>query len=892
MKKFLDKIKDCADFNYSIEKCEKQITPILQGFITNFPDYTDHSINHSKSVIVYAELVMGEELNKLNQDEIYIFIMAGFLHDIGMCPTPKMKSRILESHKFIESNKSFENYLREIHHELSFEYITTHWEKLGIINETYAHAIGMVGMGHRVVNLLNFEEYKPEFIVKSGTDYVCLPYLATIIRIADELDITNDRTPDLLYSEYLPENIISKKEWDKHKANYFVNFRHQTIKITAKCSDKDIYYALLKHYKKIEDVIKYVQKVITMLPSNERNLKIDFVKLEKDIQTIGFIPKNIGFSFDLQNTINTFIGANIYDNKFVAIRECLQNSIDSCRFKLHLNKSDYIPELCVKLKDNMLIISDNGIGMDDFIVENYFAKLSKSYYAESKISDEFEAISQFGVGVFSYFLLCDYFDVETTQDSKETLKFRVTKNAENYFYFFDSTNKSNVGTTITIHLSEELEIDELVKQIRHYIRFLDFPIKVVFNENEEIVNSQIFEVDKVILLEKNIEREYKKVLKDLITVDAEFSDEYCEGALGLLMSKEDNTFIPIKGYDALGTYRTSVIEVSQKGIYVGSFQSLQIKSILGKINLKHKNEIDLGRYKIKNGNVLDEIYMNFYKIILKKVFDNWKNKEAETRYKLCRDFIGYYFESYLIYDEEILSLMHSNLFVKVYDGKVINHIPIEETFKFENIVVLRKESPFDPIATYNDIDYSTVYKQVNCPIIIENWSPTASFILNIFKARKNLIRISCTEKHWFFKISLQKVATSNDFDEISSNSYRASETYLFDNAQHICASTNISTETPLNLNNNIVNFYLRNRSKNKNNKELLLVYRDFFYELGSFFFNFHNYYNKTQPKAVDEINYFNSLLNKINKYEGTSFKLSQQDFPNWMNEKIKWEEIE
>jgi hypothetical protein len=890
MKKLLDKIKDCADFITSIENCEKQITPILQGFITNFPDYTDHSINHSKSVIGYAELVMAEELNKLNQDETYIFIMAGFLHDIGMCPTSKMKTRILESDKFIESNKSFENYLREIHHELSFEYITTHWEKLGIINETYAHAIGMVGMGHRVVNLLNFEEYKPEFIVKSGTDYVCLPYLAAIIRIADELDITNDRTPDLLYSEYLPKNLVSKREWDKHKANYFVNFRQQTIKITAKCSDKDIYYALLKHYNKIEEVIKYVQKVVTMVPSNERNLKIDFVKLEKDIQTIGFIPKNIGFSFDLQNTINTFIGTNIYDNKFVAIRECLQNSIDSCRFKLHLNESDFKPELFVKLEDNMLIISDNGIGMDDFIVENYFAKLSKSYYTESKISSEFEAISQFGVGVFSYFLLCDYFDVETTKDSKETLKFRVTKNAENYFYFFDSSDRNTSGTTITIHLTEELEFNELVKQIRHHIRFLDFPIKVISGQNQEIINSEIFEIDKFNLLDKYVEREYKEVLNDLITVNADFSDENCEGVLGILMKEENNTLIPIEQYKDLKTYHTSEIEVSQKGIYLGNFPSRLIQNTLGKINLKHKNEIDLGRYKIKKGNLLDEIYTNFYKIILNKVFENWENKEPEIRYRLCRDFIGHYFDNYVIYDEELLNIIYRNMYVKVYDGKDIKHIPIKEAFNFDDIIILRKETPFDIHRTYNDIDYSTIFKQVNCPIVIENWSPTASFILNVFKARKNLISIVCTKEHWFFKISPKKKASTNDFHKILSHSYRGSEAYVFDNTKHICASTNLSIETPFNMKNHIVNFYLKNRELNKNN-ELSSLFGDFFEEVGNFHYGFHNY-SDTQKKAVDEINYFNGLLNKINKYQGTSFKLSQEDFPNWMNDKIQWDKIE
>jgi hypothetical protein len=93
------------------------------------------------------------------------------------------------------------------------------------------------------------------------------------------------------------------------------------------------------------------------------------------------------------------------------------------------------------------------------------------------------------------------------------------------------------------------------------------------------------------------------------------------------------------------------------------------------------------------------------------------------------------------------------------------------------------------------------------------------------------------------------------------------------------------------LNNHIVNFYLNKKGQNKNNKELLSLYSDFFKEVSSFFYDFHNYPDK-QKKAVDELNYFNGLLNKINKVESTRFKLTQQDFPNWMNEKIQWDKIE
>lgn len=197
MNKLLKKVEANSVLMASIQNCEVQVTPILQGFVTNFPEYTDHSINHSKTVLRYADHLLDTEVQKLNEDEAYVLIMAGFLHDIGMCPTNGMKSIIIESSSFRESGKQFEDYLRDIHHELSYQYITTFWKELKIVNETYAEAIALVGMGHRKVELLDFDMYNPEFVVKSGSGFVCLPYLAGVLRLADELDITNDRTPDI-----------------------------------------------------------------------------------------------------------------------------------------------------------------------------------------------------------------------------------------------------------------------------------------------------------------------------------------------------------------------------------------------------------------------------------------------------------------------------------------------------------------------------------------------------------------------------------------------------------------------------------------------------------------------------------------------------------------------
>ena len=61
MKKLLKLLKGDSKFLASIENCEKEVTPILQRYITNFPDFTDHSINHSKKVLEYVEYLLADE---------------------------------------------------------------------------------------------------------------------------------------------------------------------------------------------------------------------------------------------------------------------------------------------------------------------------------------------------------------------------------------------------------------------------------------------------------------------------------------------------------------------------------------------------------------------------------------------------------------------------------------------------------------------------------------------------------------------------------------------------------------------------------------------------------------------------------------------------------------
>ena len=886
MKNLLKSISGNSKLLTSVNDCENEVTPILQKFITNFPEYTDHSIVHSKRILKYAAYLLNTEIEKLNEDEVYVLIMAGYLHDIGMCPTKEMKKTIIESSLFNNSGESFENYLRIIHHELSYQYITTHWKSLKIVNEIYAEAIALVGMGHRVVDLFNLGKYKPDFPVKSGSDYVCLPYLAGILRLADELDITNDRTPDLLYNEYLPDNKISKKEWDKHKANYLVNFKNETITITSKCYKKELYYALIKQYNKIEAVINYVQKLIRIMPQNDQELQLNFSKLKKNIKTYGFIEKAIGFSFDLQNTIDTFIGDNIYKTKYVAIRECIANAVDTCRYRKQLDGNHFEPKIDIILSGKQLIVTDNGLGMDEFIVENYFAKLSKSYYQENRISSEFEAISQFGVGVFSYFLLCDYFEVESKLEGKESIKFRVNKDADSYFHFYDQTDKESPGTSITLLLRDEITFDELTRYVKQYARFVEIPINLYHKNRHERIQTQEFRLDKEKDLKTKIKISKVKELENLAIIDCAISTDEYEGIIGLVMSKDaQGSYNPNSLYGILKGYRTCQIELSQKGIYVNNITDRTLDGVIGKLNLKKRKTIDIGRYNITNSQDLNSIVSDFHLKILEKLFNNWHLKQKKTKVKLSRNFLYHYVSfSHDKITEDVLKFYTEHLYFTIYDESGKNQLTLKDLNSIEEIIILNDNKPFTRGGDYEFDDVGEIYKYFKKPLLLENSDDVACKILQLFQMLQRPIEIVSTSQHWHFIIKgyqTQYVSNVKNILDSFNDAYRFDKPY-------IASFPHLDTGSPFNLKHEIIDYCISKHDKISNDQDTNDLFNEFLSLLQDFMFDFHV---GGINKPARRISIMNNILANINKLLSTDFKLSKTDFPSWMNNSINWKKL-
>jgi molecular chaperone HtpG len=755
-----------------LDETKHEVEHLLDKYSANFPTYTDHSIKHTLQVFeIASEVLNDDEIESLNADELYILSMACLLHDIGMClPESKIQdianSEEIQAYKKSHPGLTTEEFIRDVHHSLSHKFIMQEWEALHIPSPKYARAIGLVAEGHRKVDLGNFDAYDPHFFAKTGKEFVCLPFLASILRIADELDITNSRTPKLLTKYYMPNNERSVKEWQKHIATSQRNYKNDEVIFEVDCSDQNIYAALQDQFEKIQNVINYCQKVIRSIPSfkgKHYSLTLTLVKVKFNF--IGFDPKGIKFSFDVQNVVTAFVGEDLYKDHLTSLREAVQNAIDSCRYKSKVLKENYKPHIKVTLDSKTLIVEDNGAGMDEFIIEHFFGRLASSFYEQEKVKAQFEAIGQFGVGVFSYFLLSEYIDIETKMANSASLKFRFDKDPKSYFHFYDKPTRSTAGTTITMHLKEAVEhlvTSDVERYLKKTFKHIEIPIELDILGNKSLLQFVSYKIDSEREIRDRLKLQHKRIGDELVTKTAHIDDEHMEGLCALIIHKDyaktfsniTNLFDREQFYTADRSSNTSQISISQKGVFVNYYSSAAISLLIGEINLKTKIQINLDRKTFQHEDQIYVLISKFEALILRELFEMLEEKynNDDERLTITNDFL----ENYLHYsytsrhlDNLHLPIFRSHLHVSVFVNGAMKVI------KLDNLTTTLKEFIF----LSEKEDRELISSHFNRSVVIfpgEKYDGTHDELLRILKLLGYELKVELLGKLAYLVLSLDE----------------------------------------------------------------------------------------------------------------------------------------
>ncbi|MEG1408177.1 MAG: hypothetical protein RSD23_09985, partial [Ruthenibacterium sp.] len=135
-----------------------------------------------------------------------------------------------------------------------------YWKLLDIPDKTYLFAIMQVAKGHRKTELMHAEDYPATYLVENGSS-VCLPYLAAILRLADELDVAADRNISFLYDIDQIKDPIEHMEHCKHQAILSVEIDRQTITLYTQSNESMIQRELMLIREKIEEKLRYCRMV-------------------------------------------------------------------------------------------------------------------------------------------------------------------------------------------------------------------------------------------------------------------------------------------------------------------------------------------------------------------------------------------------------------------------------------------------------------------------------------------------------------------------------------------------------------------------------------------------------------------------------------------------------
>ena len=268
--------------DYLLEKTLKQLSPdlhkrfrdtvfavqkILSRYRLLFPEYTDHSELHSLTVIDSCNRLIGQkQIKRLNADEIYILLTACYLHDVGLgigdSDLEEFTKKLGEWMVFDKNETATKaEFVRSYHNEFSGLFVDKYADLFDIPSPEHAFAIREVVRGHRKTDLWSEEEYPAEYKLPNGNS-VCLPYLAAIIRLADEVDVVATRNPLVLYDIDLLTDEVEIVENKKVQAIRNMVMTTDAFILSCSTDDEEIFNSLLAMVGKMQSTLDYCRNVV------------------------------------------------------------------------------------------------------------------------------------------------------------------------------------------------------------------------------------------------------------------------------------------------------------------------------------------------------------------------------------------------------------------------------------------------------------------------------------------------------------------------------------------------------------------------------------------------------------------------------------------------------
>jgi len=615
------------DFLGELETLRKRVSAEVLFINRLFPEYTPHDEQYHLSRLLHvADTVLGEDvINSLNAAELFVLCASLYGHDWGMAVSEPERELITKGtvpdgvnkddiwvlnneearlRKFARtqgisfdetksnglSDADWREYVRQTHAERSGERVRRHFEKL---DGGVADATARVCEGHWVDFdvLSDPKRYPSDFtVIRENVD---LTATAAYVRLVDLFDIGEDRTPYVIWKFVAPRDKFSRMEWSKHRSLRPVTCPpYQTgriVLVDGSTDNHDVYASLEDLRIYCEGQLRGCNDILAR--NHQEHYHLNLFHVEWRVTARGFNPMPLRFEFD-RGSMFDILSDEIYDgDTHVFLRELLQNSIDAIRLRRALLERKGLQSStlgCIRVKadhrpDGDVVVewTDDGIGMDEYIIQNYLTVAGRSYYR----SDDFlslglsiDPISRFGIGILSCFMVAERIEIVTFRDpysGSRSPAFHLSVPAVEQQIRVEQLNNEDakVGTRVTVfveskRLSDGEQAGEftVVDYLRMIAGFVEFPILI----EERGKRTMIVAPDSDLSIESNPYGEISEVLKldSAMNVESAFLPQDAAIAADQFLVKhfflEHNSYLKDAGYQGFISYlvpKNDIVEI-------------------------------------------------------------------------------------------------------------------------------------------------------------------------------------------------------------------------------------------------------------------------------------------------------------------------------------------
>ncbi|GAB4452172.1 MAG: hypothetical protein OHK0029_02700 [Armatimonadaceae bacterium] len=375
------------------------------------------------------------------------------------------------------------------------------------------------------------------FLIMAQSERVNRAFPGLLLRLADYMDFDATRTPEILYRNFGVDNAISIQEWKKHlaitgrdfkKIDHNLYFQYEALNCQSPVVEKTIHEFVRDIDTEVKKVRDELRKQARVLPDDARQVySLNSIQLPDSVMARVepnkiegqpcYIYHDLEFRLDQDEILQLLMGQRLYGDPTLCIRELLQNALDAVQMRdlrLKILREDH--EAPVEPTDRLpsgeefgvwltwgqdkkgrefIRVRDNGIGMTEEVLKNFFAQVGKSYYRSPQFKREQELmrgqnllatpISQFGIGVLSCFMIGDRLEVRTRPGkavAEERKSYDMTLLGPGSLFWMKQGTLDTQGTEVTLYLKQgyKLSFDksETLRELRQHFGYEK-------NKNEE-----------------------------------------------------------------------------------------------------------------------------------------------------------------------------------------------------------------------------------------------------------------------------------------------------------------------------------------------------------------------------------------------------------------------